>query len=82
MPYISTENSEHKENEEITIIIDSALIARIKTKLESEIVLSPRYRTIFSGLKMNHPRNVALVHPVAFLLRRILFVASLMYFLE
>lgn len=31
------------------------------------------YRTLFYGLKKNHAHNVAVVHPVAFLLRRVLY---------
>jgi len=32
------------------------------------------FKTLFSGLKVGHPENVALLHPLFFLLRR-LFVA-------
>ena len=31
------------------------------------------YKTLFYGLKKNHPHNVAIVHPLLFLLRRIIY---------
>ena len=35
--------------------------------------MRPEYRTLFYGLRKNHPHNVAVVHPVSFLLRRVLY---------
>ena len=40
---------------------------------------NPRMKTLYLGLKMNHPRHVALVHPLAFLTRRILFAAIIIF---
>lgn len=31
------------------------------------------HSTLFYGLKLNHPHNVAIVHPLSFVLRRVLF---------
>lgn len=46
----------------------------------AETVRRPeRYRTLFYGLKRNHPRNVAIVHPLMFLLRRIIFALMIVY---
>ena len=36
-------------------------------------------KTLYLGLKMNHPRHVALLHPLAFILRRILFAAIIIF---
>ena len=74
-----TENGEELDE---SIMQDYRLIAKLKAKLGSQIELSSRYKTLFYGLKRNHPRNVALVHPFAFLLRRIIFVTSLLYFFQ
>ena len=63
-------------------MLDYRLISKIKEKLASEVELSPRYETLFYGLKRGHPRNVAAIHPFAFLTRRIIFVASLLAFIE
>ena len=35
--------------------------------------MKPEYRTLFYGLKKNHPHNVAVAHPLSFLLRRVLY---------
>ena len=42
------------------------------------VELNPRYKTLFTGYKLNHPRNVAMVHPTLFLLRRIIFTACIL----
>ena len=47
---------------------------------EKLIYVPLRTSTIHSGLRLNHPRNVALIHPVIFILRRILFVAAIFFF--
>jgi hypothetical protein len=36
-----------------------------------------RHKTLYYGLKMNHPRNVAIVHPLMFTLRRIVYALSI-----
>ena len=53
--------------------------AKARVYLESRVVLNPRYSTIFYGLKKNHPHNVALVHPITFLLRRIVYSAIIIF---
>lgn len=47
--------------------------ARIRLKLIDEVKVSPGYKTLFYGLKWNHAHNVALFHPLLFILRRILY---------
>ena len=36
----------------------------------------PRFKTIYYGLKLNHPRNVALIHPLMYTTRRIIYALS------
>ena len=62
------------------VVLDAELIAHIKSKMADKIVISRYYKTLFYGLKLDHPMKVALVHPLFFILRRILFVAALAYF--
>lgn len=40
---------------------------------------SPRYKTLFYGLRLNHPRNVALVFPVLDTLRRLIYALSIVF---
>ena len=57
------------------IVLDAELLAKIKSRLADKIELSSRYKTLFFGLKLDHPRNVAIWHPVLFLMRRAAFFA-------
>ena len=42
-----------------------------------ELIEKPkRFKTLYYGLKLNHPRNVALIHPLIFTLRRIIYAFS------
>jgi len=45
--------------------------AQKRIKLESLIEKRPQYYTLFKGLKVGHSENVAIVHPLVFLLRRL-----------
>lgn len=38
-----------------------------------------RFKTLYYGLKRNHPRNVAVVHPLMFMLRRIIFALLIVH---
>jgi len=49
--------------------------------MEKTVQVSPRTSTIFSGLKLNHQRNVAIVHPIMYLVRR-LFLAITIVFMQ
>ena len=53
--------------------------AQVRVALAGQVKTNPRYQTLFYGLKKNHPHNVALVHPMFFLLRRILFAAVIVF---
>ena len=35
-------------------------------------------KTLYYGLKLNHPRNVALLHPLMFTIRRLVYTLSIM----
>lgn len=41
--------------------------------LEEKVKVRPAYQTLFYGLKENHAHNVAIVHPLAFFLRRVFY---------
>ena len=47
--------------------------------LASGFKANPRYKTLFYGLKKNHPRNVAVVYPMMFLLRRVIYVIVILF---
>ena len=53
--------------------------AQVRVTLEGQVFCNPRYQTIFDGLKKNHPHNVALVHPMCFLLRRVIFAVIIIF---
>ena len=38
-----------------------------------------RYKTLYYGLKRNSPHNVALIHPIMFLTRRIIFAGCIVF---
>ena len=45
-----------------------------------ELIKKPqRYKTLFYGLKLNHPRNVALVHPLMFTMRRVIYALVIVF---
>ena len=46
---------------------------RVKLEEEVDKKIRPSFRTLFYGLKRNHPHNVAILHPLAFILRRVLY---------
>ena len=56
--------------------------AQIRLKLESMARPSKRYRTLFYGLKHNHPHSAAVVHPLIFLLRRIVYSAIVLFMIK
>ena len=45
---------------------------RINLDIEKTVNVPLRYKTLYNGLKLNHERNVAVVHPLAYLSRRLL----------
>ena len=59
-----------------------AVEAQIRMKLESVAKPSNRYRTLFYGLKRNHPHRAAIVHPLFFLLRRIMYSAIVLFMIN
>ena len=44
--------------------------------------ISQRYRTLHYGLKRNHERNVAVVHPLMFILRRVVYALVIVFMEE
>ena len=53
--------------------------AGIRVKLQDEVDCNPRYKTLFYGLKKNHPQNVAVVYPTLFLVRRVIYVVCILF---
>ena len=64
------------QNEHHLLICNEAA-CRVQLATKSN---DPRgYRTLFYGLKKNHPHNVAIVHPLLFLIRRIIYSIVIVY---
>ena len=62
-----------KQQHEETIMMSAK-----ETVAGAELIMKPvRFKTLYYGLKLNHPRNVALVHPVMFSIRRIIYALSI-----
>jgi len=53
--------------------------AQLKVQLESLVRVSAHYRTLFTGLKKNHQHSAAVVYPVIFLIRRIVYAAIVLF---
>lgn len=47
--------------------------------LEDLVVVSQAFQTLFTGLKLGHPENVAVVHPLVFLLRRAFYACGIIF---
>lgn len=46
---------------------------------EKTIPVPNRYKTLFLGLKLNHPKNATIVHPILFLVRRLIFAMTIVF---
>ena len=68
-----------ESNQDSTIVNKIQHDALIRLTLEAEVKLDPRYSTLFLGLKLNHPHNVAILHPLSFLLRRVFFAVIIVF---
>lgn len=56
--------------------------AYLRVALESKVWLNQRYKTLFYGLKKNHPRHVAVVYPIVFLVRRLVYTCLILFLLS
>ena len=56
-----------------------AVEAKLRTELESLVKVNPRYKTLFYGLRRNHPHMAAVTHPLIFLVRRIIYSAIVLF---
>lgn len=52
---------------------------QLMLKLEDLVQTSPRYETIFSGLKLNTAHNSAVMEPLSFMIRRIIYAALIVF---
>lgn len=70
-----------KSNKDKQLRMRSEMEDRAKLSVEmAEAVKTPkRYKTLYYGLKLNHPRNAAVVHPLMYMLRRIIFAFIIVY---
>jgi len=53
--------------------------ARNRLKIEDTVPERQGYKTLFYGLKQNHERNVAVIHPLMFLLRRVIYAFVIVF---
>ena len=51
----------------------------MRNKIAERVQVSNFYRTLFYGLKWNHEHNVAMVNPLAFVLRRVLYALVIVF---
>lgn len=56
--------------------------ARVRVHLESTTPVKKRYSALFNGLRKNHPNNAAVIHPLTFMLRRIVYAAIAIFMLQ
>lgn len=53
--------------------------ARLRLRLEDQVSVNGRYETIFEGLKLNTAHNSALTEPIAFMIRRTIYAALIVF---
>ena len=55
------------------------LEALTRVNLQFQVQLNPRYKTLFYGLKKNHPRQITVLYPILYLLRRIVYIVLILF---
>lgn len=53
--------------------------AHIRVKFADRMKTPQQYKTLFYGLRHNHERNVAVIHPLMFMLRRIIYALVIVF---
>ena len=53
--------------------------AKLRLRLEDHVQVNPSYKTLFDGLKLNTEHNSAIVEPLAFLIRRIMYAVVIVF---
>lgn len=53
--------------------------ANLRLRLEELVEVSPRYVTIFQGLKLNTAHNSAVMEPLSYFLRRLIYAALIVF---
>ena len=53
--------------------------AKLLVAAAGEVKRNPKYKTLTYGLKKNHPRNVAVLYPILYLLRRVLYTIAILF---
>ena len=53
--------------------------AKRRVELEESVIVNSAYKTLFYGLKRNHTHHMAVIHPITFIVRRVLFAVILLH---
>ena len=53
--------------------------ALMRVELQWQVECNPRYKTLFYGLKKNHPRQVTALYPFIYLTRRIAYTILILF---
>ena len=67
----------HRIDEKRLKEIEKEALKRIE--LASSVNVSSAYQTLFYGLRRNHEHNMAVIHPISFVLRRVIFAIAIMH---
>ena len=74
----------HKDSEKMKLDVEKKRLKKLSRMKAKDIVAGTdlvnqprRHKTLYYGLKLNHPRNVAIVHPLMFTLRRVFYALSI-----
>ena len=75
------ELSDKRRNEDSTIKLNkwAKREAHLRVKFADRMKVPQQYETLFFGLKRNHERNVAVTHPLMFMLRRIIYALVIVF---
>ena len=55
------------------------LEALMRVNLQFQVQCNPHYQTLFYGLKKNHPRQITVLYPIIYLLRRIVYIVLILF---
>lgn len=77
----STRKVSVSEKEKANRRLDHAMRkeARYRLKFEDTVESNQKFKTLHYGLKPNHERNVAVIHPIMYLLRRIVYALVIVF---
>lgn len=76
---VNFNNQEKEQDERSMALMEIKRDANLIVQLEDHVELNQRYKTVFSGLKLNTAHNSAIVEPVIFMLRRLIYAALIVF---